>query len=469
MGKDPLALLPEICLLVGAVTTLLAGSFLARDRQWLTRLVALAALLASGVAAAAALTGDPLTVYGTTFAVDTATGVARLVVVGSTLLVIALGTEEVRGRPRESETYALLLLSSLGATVMAAASDLLVLAVSFLLASIPLYGLIGMTRGPRAAEAALKAYLLGALLNILLLLGSVVLYGVGGATAYADLRAGLAGAPAAAVAIGLLGVLAGLLFKAGGVPGHFWVPDAAQGAGVTAAAFLTTVPKIGALVAAYRLVSVLPDSVSWPLLVAVLAALTMTLGNLAAFAQDDVRRLLGWSTVSQVGYLLMPVAVAGTSSDALPALLVYLAAYAVTNLAAFAVVAAVPERRSVADARGLAASAPVLGGALLVALLSLVGTPPTAVFLGKLSVFTATWEGGMAWLVVVAAANTVASLFYYLRWIAPAYRPGERTGGPEPHRPLATVTAVVAALSVLVLLPALSGLLPAVQDAVVAR
>lgn len=447
MVEDPLAILPEISLLAGAVIALLAGSYLPRTRQWVARLGAVAALLVAGVAAAVALPEPAHMVFGA-FAVDRTTGVVRLVVIAATLLVIGLGVDELAGTPRESETYTLLLLSSLGAVVMAATDDLIVLAVSFLLASIPLYGLIGLTRTRAAAEATLKAYLLGALFNILLLLGATILFGVGRGTGYQQLAGTLATAPAAAVAAGLVGVFGGLMFKAGGVPAHFWVPDATEGAGTTAAAFLTTVPKIGALVALYRLAQVLPGSVAWPLLIAVLAAITMTLGNLAAFAQTDARGLLGWSTVSQVGYLLLPVAVTGRGSGALPALLVYLGGYAVTNLTAFAVLAAVPDRRRLEEYRGLSRQHPWLAAALLVSLLSLVGTPPTAVFVGKLSVFTAAWDGGSAWLVVVAALNSVASLFYYLRWIAPAFRAADTATAPTPEarvRPWAFGAAVTAA------------------------
>ena len=442
MREDPFAILPEISLLAGAVVSLLAGSFLPRTRQWVARVVTAASLVVAGAAAALALPGPARMVFQS-FTVDRTTGVVRLVVVAATLLVVCLGIDEIGGTARESETYTLLLLSALGAVVMAATSDLAVLAVAYLLASVPLYGLIGLPRTKEAAEAALKAYLLGALFNIVLLLGSAILFGVGRGTGYPQLAQGLAIAPQAAVVAGLVGVLGGLLFKAGGVPAHFWVPDAAQGAGTTAAAFLTTVPKIGALVAFYRLARVVPGSVDWPLLVAVLAAITMTLGNLAALAQSDARRLLGWSTVSQVGYLLLPLAVVGRTSAALPSLLAYLGGYAVTNLTAFAVLAAVPRRRSLEDFRGLSREHPWLTGALLVALLSLVGTPPTAVFVGKLSVFTAAWDGGSAWLVVVAAVDTVASLFYYLRWIAPAFRPGDAAG--QRARPWAQGAAVAAA------------------------
>ncbi|MQA35617.1 NADH-quinone oxidoreductase subunit N [Modestobacter roseus] len=452
----PLALLPEISLLAGAVVALLAGSFLPQRRQWVARLVAVAALLTAGIAAALAL-GDPArTVFGA-FVVDTPTGITRLVVVASTLLVIGLGVEELAGQVRESETYALLLLGSLGAVVLAATDDLLVLAVGFLLSSIPLYALVGLGRSARAAEAALKTYLLGALSGILLLLGCSVLFGMAGSTAYAGLATGLAGAPEAPVAVGAVGVLGGLLFKAGGVPLHFWVPDATQGAGTAAAAFLTTVPKIGALVAMIRLVDVLPGSLPWPLLLGLLAALTMTLGNLAALGQTDARRLLGWSTVSQVGYLLMPVAVVGATDAAVPALLTYLAGYAVTNLTAFAVLAGDPRTTALTDSRGLARRRPGQAAALVISLLSLVGTPPTAVFLGKLTVFTAAWDGGLAWLVVVAAVNTVISLAYYLRWLVPALsregRPahdGDEDDEREPDdRPWARGAAATGAVGVL--------------------
>lgn len=451
MEMAPLALLPEVFLLTGALVSLLAGSFLPRQRQWVTRLVAVAALVASAASAVAALDDPARTVFEMTFAVDTATGAARVIVAAATLLVIGLGVDELAGGKQESETYALLLLSALGSVVLAGAADLLILATGFLLASIPMYALVGMARTPAAAEAAMKTYLLGALFGITLLLGVTTLYGIAGTTTYADLAAGLTPAPRAATALGVVAVLAGLMFKAGGVPGHFWTPDATQGAGTTAAAFLTTVPKVGAVVAAYRLVAALPGTVEWPLLIALLAVASMTLGNLAAYAQTDPRRLLGWSTVSQVGYLLVPLAAVGRSDLALPSVLLYLAGYAVTNATAFAVVAALPERRTLAAYRGLARSKPWLAAALLVSLLGLVGTPPTAVFAGKLTTATAAWDGGFAWLALTVVVNSLASLFYYLRWIVPMYQAGEPmaepTAGSLAARPWAAGAAVLAAVS----------------------
>ncbi len=385
------------------------------------------------------------TAFEGAFVIDVGTSTVRVVASLATLLVLALAADEVSGSDRESETYSLLLLATTGVLVLAGARDLLVLAVGFLLASIPLYALVGLGRTARAAEAALKTYLVGALFGILMLLGVTLLFGVAGTTAYPELAAGLAGAPTAVVAAGFVGVLAGLAFKAGSVPAHFWVPDAAQGSTGLAAAFVTTVPKVGAVVAVFRLVVALPDTLAWGMLVGALAVASMTLGNLAAFGQDDPRRLLGWSTVSQVGYLLVPVAVAGRTDLALPSMLVFLAGYAVTNIAAFAVTSALPDVRDVSGYAGLVRAHPGLAVALVVALLGLVGTPPTAVFVGKLTTVTAAWDGGMVWLTVAVLVNTLASLFYYLRWVAPALRRSPPTAELAHPRPWSTWTAVLAA------------------------
>ncbi|WP_117423375.1 NADH-quinone oxidoreductase subunit N [Mycobacterium marinum] len=418
----PLLLLPEMLLFGGGLAVLISGSFLPRQRLWWTRGIAVTALVAAIVAAAVNLAGPAQTAFDGTFAVDSITAVARIVAAVGALLVVAVAGGEISGSARESETYALLLFSTTGVLILAGADDMLVLATGYLLASIPLYGLIGLRRHPAAAEAAMKTYLMGALFGITLLLGVSILYGLTGNTRYDQLASGLGGAPAAAVVAGVVAVIGGLMFEAGGVPAHFWVPDATQGASGTAAMFLTTVPKVGALVAIYRLTIILPAAVDWRLLIAVFAVASMTLGNLAAYGQQDPRRLLGWSTVSQVGFLLVPITVVGRSELALPSLLFYLAGYTLTNCAAFAVSTAVPDRRDLNSYRGLARARPWLAGALAVALLGLAGTPPTAVFIGKLTTATAAWDGGQAWLAVVVFVNSLVSLFYYLRWIIPSFQ-----------------------------------------------
>lgn len=426
-GHDYAALAPEGLLVAGAVIVLLLGSFLPQRRLPLTRWVATGALVASAASSLGAGSG---TVFEHSYALDPATGAARVIAPLATLAVLWLGAGELGRTRREAETYTLMMLGTVGTIVLAGASDLAVLAAGYLLVSVPVYALVGLPRTGTSAEAALKTYLLGAILGVTMLLGAVVLAGLGGATGYAELRGGLAQAPPAGIALGLAALLAGLAFKAGAVPGHFWLPDAAQGSSVTSAAFVTTIPKIGAVLAIARVVDLLQGlPVAAGAAVAVVAAASMILGNLAALGQDDVRRLLGWSAVAQVGFLLMASA-AIAEPAALPALGLYLAGYAATNLVAFAVAAAHPQRRRMADWAGLARQDPASTAALVVAMLGLVGTPPTAILVGKLTVFTAAWSAGLVWLVVLAAALTVVSLAYYLRWIRAAFRAPEDDGAP---------------------------------------
>ena len=327
MNQNPAALFPEVALVAAAVVGALAGGWLPRSRQWVVRVLAAAACLAGLAATAVAMVGTPQWVFGGSYAIDPATNAARVIILAATLLVLCLSVDTVGGHRHETEFYVLVLLASAGAVAMVGADDLVTLFAAYLLASVPAYGLVGLLRDPRGTEAALKYYLLGALLGIVMLTGTTVLVGVTATSTYPGLHRTLASAPHAAVAFGVVAVTAGLLFKIGGVPAQFWVPDAVDGASTPAAAFVSTIPKIGGLGAAWRLYTqALPaHSVDWALLVAIAAAASMTLGNLAAFAQTGVKRLLAYSTVSQVGYLLMAVTVAGRSGLAQRALWYYLA------------------------------------------------------------------------------------------------------------------------------------------------
>jgi NADH-quinone oxidoreductase subunit N len=447
MRAEAMALLPELVLLAGAVLGLLLGLWTPQRRQARVRVLTVVTALASAVAAAVAL-GDPdRAVFGDTWIVDGTTGTVRLTVTLGTAVVVLLGSSYLAGHPRETEAYVLMLLAAIGAIALAASGDTLMLLAAYLLASVPLYALAGFAKDARGVEATLKYYLMGAFVGVLMLVGVAALVLAGGGTGYGELARRLPTAPVPLLAVGVLAVFAGVAFKAGAVPLHFWVPDVVSGTTGWAAAFITTIPKVGAVAAAFRLVAGpfadLPLNVS--LLVAVIAAASMTLGNLAAFPQTDILRLLAYSTISQVGYLFMIVAVATSSDLASPALAIYLAAYAVTNLGAFAAATALPGRRTIAEWAGAAGRHRWLVLSLVVCLLGLVGTPPTAVFVGKLAAFTAAADGSLGWLVVVAAINTVASLFYYLRWIAPAFRAtSSTTGGPEAGTRLATPAATIA-------------------------
>ncbi|MFC5062536.1 NADH-quinone oxidoreductase subunit N [Actinomycetospora atypica] len=438
---DLLALAPEALVALGAVLGLLAGTACRPGHEWPVRGIGILAALTAGVVALRA--PGPGTAFGGTYAIDAATVAVRVVVAGAVVvtLLLAGGDPSPPGTGRTDTAFAVLLqLSAVGAMLLGGAVDLLLLAAAFLLAGLPLAALAGLARDGRSAEAALKYFLSSALFGLALLSGVTILLGLTRATSYAAL-AGLSG-PAAAVAVVL--VLAGLLMTLGAVPAHFWVPDAVDGTSPVTGAVLTTTAKIGGLVAVYRLVVAVPG-LPGELIVAVVAVASMTLGNLAAFAQTSLRRLLAYSTVSQVGYLLVPIAVVSRTPLALPALLGYLAAYTVTNLAVFAVLAARPHGLEVGEQRGLARRHPALAVALAVGLLGLVGTPPTLVFAGKLAAFAAALGGGAAWLAAVAVANSVASLFYYLRWIAPVFTAGDPVLR-DPVEPRARAVAVVLAV-----------------------
>lgn len=444
MRENPADLLPELLTLFGAVLGLLTGMFVPRRRQWIAVLVCMAGVLAGFVAAAVAVSGPRLVTFDA-FTLDPITHVTRLTVLGSTLLVLALAYGPLRGHRRETEFHVLTVFTALGTIALGAASDLLVLVAAYLLASIPAYALAGFRKDAQGTESALKYYLMGALLGLLMLTGVTLLYGLGRSTSYEILGRDLPAS--AAVTVGVVLLVAGLLFKAGAVPAHFWVPDVVEGTSPVVATLVTTVPKIGALTALFRLgAEVMPHS--WALTIALIATATMTLGNLAAFGQDNVRRLLAYSTISQAGYLLVPVAMAGRTDLAEPALLYYVAAYALTNLGAFAVVVAIGRDR-ISDYRGLAYRSPLLALSLVIGLFGLIGTPPAAVFVGKVLMLGAAIEGHYIWLAVVAAVNTVASVFYYLRWIVPVY--SRSNDEPSVSSRPAVWIAYVAALLTLVL------------------
>lgn len=414
---------PEIVLIVGAVVVLVFALFAPRRFQAGAAALALVTLAVSGFASAVMLGGSQSLTFFDTYAADDTAVWAKLIVLAVTAVTVLLSVEWFAGDPRHGEYYTLLLLSALGAVVLAGAADLMGIILGLLLSSATGYVLAAYHRtDARSGEAAMKYYLLGALTNGALVYGAVLLFGLGATTTLLGLADALPGSDATALVTGTALVVLGLAFKLGAVPAHAWVPDVADGAPAPAAAFLTVAPKVGALIAIGRLVVTLPEAdVGWRPLVAVLAAATMTLGNLAALHQDDVRRLLGWSAVSQAGYGLMAVVALGRSDLGISSLLYFLAAYALANLAAFGVVVELRGRTDLRSYAGLASARPLLAAVLVISFLSLVGIPPLAGFTAKVLLFGAVVDAGYTWLAVLAVVNTVVSLAYYLRVLAPSY------------------------------------------------
>jgi NADH-quinone oxidoreductase subunit N len=412
--------LPEISLTLGAMIIVLFATF---TRQQQHHWAAVLALLTIALSVALTVTqwhGPPRLTFSGVWALDGVAISSKLMVLIAGALVVAMSPEWMQTDRRHGEYYALILFALLGVIMMASASDTMELVVGVLLSSVASYPLAAYHRAwAPALEAGMKYFLIGALTNALLTIGVVVVFGLTGNTGYTEVAQGLAGgSDGLALTIATACIVLGLTFKLAAFPTHAWMPDVAQGSPAPAAAFLTVIPKIGAAVALARFVSLLPPDVAWRAIVAVISVTTMTLGNVAALRQTDVRRLLGWSSVSQSGYALMAIVVMGGSDQALSALVLFLASYAIANLTAFAVVTYLRGRTALEDYQGLAKNAPIATTVLILSLLSLVGIPPLVGFFGKLMLFKVTLEGGYAWLAFAAAANTVVSLFYYLRIVA---------------------------------------------------
>ncbi len=319
---------------------------------------------------------------------------------------------------RQGEYWVLLLTSILGMSLLAGARDVLLFVVAFELMSVPLYALSAWNReDPRAVEGAFKLYLLGAVSSVTLLFGVTILVGMSGSTVLDEIALYAAASPSPMMLLGAVFVLGGAGFKLGVFPFHTWVPDTYQGATTPFVAFLSVAPKAGAVAALVR-VLLSADGVMLagvkPMLLT-LSAATIVMGSLLALHQREARRLLAYSGVAHLGFVLMALAAGG--DPALAMLIVYLIVYVVTNMGAFLVVHAVTGTRGdeLRLMDGLYARSGWLAGTMLLFLLSLAGIPFVAGFWSKLFVFWAAWQGALWWLVVLAALMSVVSLYYYLR------------------------------------------------------
>jgi NADH-quinone oxidoreductase subunit N len=426
-------IVPELVLLVGGVLILLYALFTPARWQDFAPWLALGVVVVAGAASIEMLGDAERLVFFDTYSTDGVAVWAKLIVLTVTAAVVVLSAPWFRTDPRRGEYYTLLLFSALGAILLAGATDLMELVLAILLSSASGYVLAAYHRASRpSSEAAMKYFLLGALTSAGMLMGVALLFGLAGTTTLTGMMDGLApGGPA--VVGGAALVVVALAFKMGSVPVHQWMPDVADGAPAPVAAFITAAPKVGGIIALSRLVMVLPEGeVGWRPLVALLAAATMSLGNLAALWQTDVRRLLGWSAVSQTGYGLMGVVALGRSDLALAAILFFLAAYVLANVAAFGVVVELRGRAAIDDYRGLARARPLLAAVLVVAFLSFIGIPPLAGFDAKLALFAAAIDANYSWLAALAVVNTVVSIAYYARVMAPMYFDGLPSPEPVP-------------------------------------
>ena len=328
-----------------------------------------------------------------------------------------------RTRINQAEYYALLLSATLGMIIMAASNDLITIFLGLELMSLALYVLVGFRRGQlESNEAALKYFLLGAFASGFLLYGIALLYGATGTTGLNAMADYLAGSPVLAnplfIAGGLL-LLTGFGFKVAAVPFHMWTPDAYEGAPTSVTAFMSAGAKAAGFAALLRVVLKVfaVTHTDWGPLLAWVAILTMTVGNVTALLQTNLKRMLAYSSIAHAGYVLVAVVAGGT--DGASAALFYLAVYSFMNLGAFGIVTLLgkgPEERVLlSDLAGVGFRHPLLGLAMTVFMLSLGGIPPTAGFMGKVYVFSVALKAGLVPLVIVGVLNSVVSIFYYLR------------------------------------------------------
>lgn len=442
-----LLLLPELILAATLGAVLLADLILPPARRsWLAGLT-----LAGTAAALVALIASAPGTFGGVFTND---GLARfikvIVLAALGLVVLSAWSFDLVWRRPWGEFLVLLLAGALGMLFLASGQELVLLYVALELATFPLVLLTAYRPADvKSAEGGLKFLILATLGSAVFLFGVSLVYAATGATRLVDISAALAaGQTGPVLLMGLLSILAGMGFKLALVPFHMWVPDAYEGAPTPVTAFLSVASKSAGLVLAIRLLAqAFPElRVEWSGVLAALAALTMCLGNFAAIPQTNIKRLLAYSSIAQAGYLIMGLVAFQVLG--LSALLFYLAAYLVTNLAAFGVVIAVERVTGSTDIeayRGLAQRAPRLGLVLMLALLSLAGIPPLAGFTAKFYLFAAVYGQGYLWLVIVAVLNSVLSLYYYLRVIRVAYIEPPATAS-APALPVAFPLALVLTL-----------------------
>jgi NADH-quinone oxidoreductase subunit N len=407
--------------------------------------------VAGAVGVSVLLWKGPATSFQGMLVVDGFALFLNVVIGAGTILVLLLSVGYLpRLGVAAGEYYALILFATVGMMLMAAGTDLLVVFLALELMSLSLYVLAGTFRTrPEANEAALKYFLLGAFASGFFLYGIALLYGATGTTNLGRLGAALS-APGAArdpmVLAGLALVLVGFGFKTSAVPFHQWAPDVYQGAPTTVAALIATGSKAAAFGAFLRvLLAMRPLEADWIAALWLLAALTMTVGNVVALVQSNVKRLLAYSSIAHVGYMLVGLA-AGLGPGA-AAVLFYLGVYAVASVGAFGTILLLErggeEAVDLGAYGGLAGRHPVLALGLTVFLLALIGMPPTAGFVGKFYLFGAAIQRGLVWLAVIAVLNSVMAAYYYLRLIVYMYM-REPEGAPTTG--LVTPAAAIALL-----------------------
>lgn len=472
---------PQLMVLVAAGFVLLADALVPRQRRILP-FIALAGLAGSALWTLSwALSGDYQTAFGGTFSLDQYAVFFYFLFAGITATVVLASIDWVDREGRaQGEYYALVLTACSGLMFLSAARDLITIFIALELSSIPQYILAGWGKDQKSSEAGLKYLLLGSIASALLLYGMALLYGLTGSTLLVEIghtiqQGGDSNRSLLVVAMVLL--IAGFGFKMAVVPFQMWVPDVYQGAPTPVSAFLSVGSKAAGFAVVTRIFFEALGanflSEDWFKIFAVLAAVSMTLGNVMAIVQSDIKRMLGCSSVAQAGNFLVGLAAISVTGHEFTlgasAVLLFVAAYAFTNLGAFIAVIAISQRigsDQIDDYRGMWRRSPFLAVALAFCLISLTGIPPTVGFWAKMYIFNAAIRADLAWLVIIGVLNAVISAYYYLGVVRVMFHGEPDDGTPIRATPSIGFSMAVATAGVLVFGIIPMPLISAARDAV---
>lgn len=454
-------MLPEIIVILTAILALILDLFLGERQRRAIAPLCLAGL-AAALVALVLFTPREGTLLGGRFGMDGVAWWFKLLFLLAGFITVLLSQDLLDGRTRvrmrgigfRGEYYTILLFTICGMMYLISSRDLITLYVSLELATIPLFALAAWRREDvHSGEAGLKYVIIGALASAFILYGLGILYGIAGTTDLTLLGARLSLSPAFWLATAA--IVAGIGFKLTVVPFHMWAADVYEGAPTPVTAYLSVASKGAGLAFAFQLFfrafgDQLPE---WGPLIALFAAITMTVGNVVAIVQQNIKRFMAFSAISQAGYLIMGFL--GATDTGVSAMIYYMLVYIITNLAVFACIiwyANETNRERIDEYRGLSRTNPLMALAMMVALFSLAGIPPLSGFVGKFFLFSIASQAGFHWLVAVAAVNSTISLYYYLRIIRQMYiEDAGSEARPLPVSPVLGGTTAVLALGVIAL------------------
>ena len=442
MLDDLVTLLPELILVVLVLVIITVDLFLSRADKWLLTPLTVAGLILAG-AACLVVWDINETVYDGMYVVDDLSVFLKGATILTGILSALFAPAYLLVRRIPLGEFNMILVSALlGMCVLASSSDMITVFLGLELMTMPSYLLTGLHKTDRYSnEGGLKYFLLGSFASAIVLFGVAWIYGLTGTTSVAGIAAALDGQMSAGILVAIGFLTVGATFKIAAVPFHYWTPDAYQGAPTPITGFLSVGPKLGAFALLIRVFAeaLEPLRADWLVVFLVLTVLTMTVGNVVALTQVNVKRMLAYSSIAHTGYIMAGLAAFANTTDpevaaqGIEAVLFYILGYAVMNIAAFAVVGMLQRDTNryggLNSFAGLATRAPWRAAAMVVLMLSLTGIPPTVGFFAKLYILLAAVDAGLAWLAVIIVLNAALAAFYYLRVIVYMYM---RDPEPEP-------------------------------------